>query len=87
MIVDRRKDARKKSAENRKKFLDRYKEQIKEQVDQIAADRSIEDIKNESKIKIKNIKEPTFVHGDYGKTWKVFPGNKEFNKGETIDKP
>lgn len=87
VIIDRRKNGKNKSAENRKRFLDRYKDQIKKQVDRIADKRSIKDVANEGKVRVKDTKEPWFTHGKGGKKWEVRPGNKQFQKNDKMKKP
>lgn len=86
-IVDRRKSGKNKSAENRKRFIDRYKEQIRDQVDSIADKRKIKDVAKEGKVKVKDISEPWFQHGKGGKQWKISPGNKQYQTGDKIKKP
>lgn len=90
MIIDRRKNGRHKLAGNRKKFIDRYRKKIKESVDSIAHDRSIKDVANKSKIKLKkkDLDEPTFEYDPKsGKKDYVFTGNDTYNKGDKLRKP
>lgn len=89
-IIDRRQGNKNKSAPNRKKFIDRYKEQIKESVDNIATKRSIKDVADKSKIKLnkKTIQEPEFKHNPKsGHKDIVLPGNDRFIVGDKPAKP
>ena len=86
-IIDRRKSGKNKSAENRKRFIDRYKQIIKKNVDDIGKDGSITDSLDGKKIKIpkKDLKEPSFsFDSKKGKRKQVLTGNKEMNKGDRI---
>lgn len=86
-IIDRRKNSKNKSIHNRKKFIDRYKRQIKEQVDRAAGKRKIKDLAEEEQVTVTDTQEPTFSHGQGGDTTTVNPGNKHFNKGDKSPKP
>ena len=89
-IIDRRKDLKNKSAENRQKFLDRYKDTIKDKVDDIGDAVDIKDLKSKKKfkIKMKGIKEPKFNKDpSTGDKQIVIPGNDRYNVGDSIPKP
>jgi uncharacterized sporulation protein YeaH/YhbH (DUF444 family) len=88
-LIDRRLNGRNKSAANRERFLRRYKEQIRKAVGDMIRDRSIEDMERggEVNLPIRDISEPHFRHGDGGDREIVHPGNKEFAKGDTFDRP
>ncbi len=86
-IIDRRKNSRNKSVNNRKRFIDRYKEQIRKQVHSSGDKRSIKDMEQEKEVIIKDTKEPSFRHGKGGTKRQVHPGNEDFNKGDQIPKP
>lgn len=93
-IIDRRKNTKGKSTENRKKFLNRVKGAIKEQLPHIIAKKSIKDLGNPNggggKIiisKNKTVSEPNFRNGPDGKKDYVLPGNKKFVPGDSLDKP
>jgi len=88
-IVDRRLNSKKKSTVNRQRFIRRYKTQIKKAVSDAIGRRSITDIDKGETIHIpsKDISEPHFRHGEGGVIERVFPGNREFSKGEHIDRP
>ncbi|RAU17785.1 hypothetical protein DN062_10440 [Nitrincola tibetensis] len=88
-IIDRRLNAKKKSTVNRQRFLRRYKQHIKEAVDQAINDRSITDLERGGKVSIprKDISEPIFHHGPGGITDRVYPGNREFSEGDEFKRP
>lgn len=88
-IFDRRPNSRHKSAVNRRRFLQRFKKQIKAAVANAVAKRSITDFEHGEKINIptKDTHEPRFFHGEGGKRTIVLPGNKEFSRGDKIPKP
>jgi len=85
-IIDRRLNGKNKSAVNRERFIQRFKNQIKKAVSQAMANRSITDIEKGEKITIpaKDTHEPLFQHGKGGKYETVHPGNKTFIKGDTV---
>lgn len=85
-IIDRR-HKKNTSAGNRKKFIERYKSQIKSRVDELAKGKSIKSFGEKEKIDIKGTDEPTFRHrSNSGKRQIVVPGNDKLRKGDTIDK-
>ncbi len=89
-IVDRRKNAKGKSINNRQKFLKRVEDQIKKAIPDIINQESIKDSTGEGKVKvpIRGIKEPNFRHDPHsGKKQIVRPGNKQFNEGDKVAKP
>jgi uncharacterized sporulation protein YeaH/YhbH (DUF444 family) len=88
-IIDRRSNQKNKSTVNRQRFIRRYKKQIKQAITKQIAKRGVTDIdKNESvSIPSKDINEPTFRSGDGGQRERVYPGNKEFDKGDQIKRP
>ena len=88
-ILDRRKAGKNKSAENRQRFIKRYKTQIKKAIDDIGKDGNITDIMKDRKIKIpaKDLNEPWFhLDSNTGSRDIVLPGNKTLNKGDKIDR-
>jgi uncharacterized sporulation protein YeaH/YhbH (DUF444 family) len=88
-LIDRRLQGKNKSAVNRERFLRRYKEQIKDAVARSVKGRSITDIENGEKVSIpvKDVNEPNFGHA-HGGVWEVVrPGNKEYQKGDQIQRP
>ena len=88
-LIDRRVQSKNKSAVNRERFLRRYKGQIKDAVTRAIKGRSITDIENGEKVSIpvKDVNEPNFGHA-HGGVWEtVSPGNKEYLKGDRIQRP
>ncbi len=88
-LIDRRLNGRNKSAVNRERFLRRYKDQIRKAVHGMIRDRSIQDMDQGGEINLpaRDISEPTFRHGAGGDRELVHPGNREFAKGDTFDRP
>ncbi len=88
-LIDRRLQSRNKSAVNRERFLRRYKGQIKEAVERAIKGRSITDIANGEKVSIpaKDVNEPSFGHARGGVWESVSPGNKDYLKGDKIQRP
>ena len=89
LIIDRRQQGRQKSAVNRQRFLKRFRKHIKEAVSDAVSKRSITDMDRGEEISIpkKDISEPIFRHGDGGNQRRVLPGNKDFIRGDRIDRP
>ncbi len=88
-IIDRRLSGKNKSIGNRERFLRRYKEQIRDAVKRAVDGRGIRDIERAEDVKIpkKDISEPMFHHGQGGKREMVHPGNKEYVRGDRIERP
>ena len=88
-LIDRRENARNKSAVNRARFLRRYKEQIRRAVHDMVSERSITDMDRGGNVGVprKDINEPVFRHGKGGDREIVHPGNREFTKGDRIPRP
>jgi uncharacterized protein len=88
-IIDRRLAGKNKSVGNRERFLRRYKDQIKEAVKRAIDGRGIRDIERGEDITIpkKDISEPVFHHGPGGVREMVHPGNREYIKGDRIERP
>jgi uncharacterized protein len=88
-IIDRRLAGKNKSVGNRERFLRRYKDKIKEAVKRAIDGRGIRDIERGEDITIprKDINEPVFHHGQGGVREIVHPGNKEYVKGDRIERP
>lgn len=89
LIIDRRLNGKHKSAVNRQRFLRRYHAHIREAVADSLSKRGITDLVHGEEISIpkKDIAEPTFHHGRGGRQTRIFPGNKEFAKGDKIKRP
>ena len=88
-IIDRRLNAKHKSAVNRQRFLRRYRDQIQKSVSDAVSSRSIKDIDKGGKISIpaKDIGEPVIHHGSGGHNTRVLPGNKQFSTGDKVNRP
>ncbi|RUR32067.1 YeaH/YhbH family protein [Vreelandella andesensis] len=88
-FIDRRPNAKHKSAVNRQRFLERYRKHIKRSVEEAVNRRSITDMERGEKVSIptKDISEPVFQHGPGGARHTVSPGNKEFLEGDQIRRP
>ncbi|GEN29480.1 UPF0229 protein [Halovibrio variabilis] len=88
-FIDRRPNAKHKSAVNRQRFLERYRKHIKRSVEEAVNRRSITDMERGEKVSIpvKDISEPVFQHGPGGARDIVAPGNKEFIAGDKIRRP
>lgn len=89
LIIDRRLNAKHKSAVNRQRFLRRYRKHIKDAVADAIKKRSITDIERGESVSIpkKDVSEPVFHHGRGGRQTRVLPGNKEFIAGDRIQRP
>jgi hypothetical protein len=88
-ILDRRNNSKGKSSENRQRFLNRVKNQIKEALPGIIKNTDIKDIVSNDKIKvpIKRIDDPHFQYDrKSGENDIILPGNKEFSEGDKIKK-
>jgi uncharacterized sporulation protein YeaH/YhbH (DUF444 family) len=88
-LIDRRLNGRNKSTVNRERFLRRYKTQVRKAVRDLIKERSIEDMDQGGEINLptRDISEPRLRHGQGGDREMVHPGNREFAKGDTIDRP
>ncbi len=88
-LIDRRLNGRNKSAVNRERFIRRYKDQIRRAVKGMVADRSIKDMIQGGEVKVpaKDISEPGFGYGQGGDWESVHPGNREFVRGDRIQRP
>lgn len=88
-IIDRRL-SKGKSSENRKKFLDRVRDSVREAMPSILNKGPLKDIGKDGgkvEIKRKTISEPSFRFGKGGDNEHILPGNKEFVVGDKLKKP
>ncbi|MDH5330655.1 MAG: YeaH/YhbH family protein, partial [Aquincola sp.] len=88
-IIDRRLAGKNKSVGNRERFLRRYKDQVREAVKRAIDGRGIRDIERGENVTIpkKDISEPVFHHGQGGVREVVHTGNREYVKGDRIERP
>lgn len=91
-ITDRRLGGRDRSVENRQRFLQRIKEQLKRSAKDIIVNGNIEDILGQKSYKVSvkrgSIYEPKIIFKPgTGDTKAVHPGNRQYKKGDTVPKP
>ncbi len=88
-IIDRRLAGKNKSIGNRERFLRRYQSQVREAVKKAVDQRGIRDIEKGEDIHLprRDITEPTFRHGTGGAREMVHPGNREYVRGDHIERP
>lgn len=90
-IIDRRKNPKGKSSENRQRLLKRIEGQIKKALPDIVKNTNVKDLtssKDKVKVPVKGINEPQFTYDkDSGDKKYVHPGNKEYSEGDKIEKP
>ncbi len=89
-IVDRRRNTKGKSINNRQKFLRRVEDQIRRAIPDIISQERIKDASGGGKVKVpvRGVKEPSFHHDPRsGKKHYVRPGNDKFNEGDRVPKP
>jgi uncharacterized sporulation protein YeaH/YhbH (DUF444 family) len=88
-IIDRRLAGKNKSIGNRERFLRRYKDQVREAVQRAINGRSIKDLEKGEDITIpkRDLSEPVFHHGQGGVRDMVHPGNREYVRGDRIERP
>lgn len=88
-IIDRRLSGKNKSIGNRERFLRRYREQIGEAVRRAVSGRGIRDLEQGEDITLprRDVSEPVFGHGPGGDREYVHPGNREYVKGDRIERP
>ena len=89
-VIDRRLNPTGKSLPNRQRFIRLAKETIKEAVGRSIQERSLADVAGQKEVRIpmKRIAEPRLRQASNGgDRQQVFPGNKEFLRGDTLPKP
>jgi len=88
-IIDRRLAGKNKSIGNRERFLRRYQGQVREAVRKAVDQRGIRDIEQGEDIHLpkRDISEPSFSHGSGGAREIVHPGNREYVRGDHIERP
>lgn len=91
IFIDRRVNGTGRSSENRQKFLDRIRGQVRDAVKNAASKGNIKDLidGNGQTITVpgKGLKKPEFRHGSGGILDRVLPGNKKFTPGDRVDRP
>jgi uncharacterized sporulation protein YeaH/YhbH (DUF444 family) len=88
-VIDRRLNGRNKSAVNRRRFIRRFKSQIRAAAREAIAGRSVTDTTSGEKVTIpvRDLSEPAFRHGRGGRRSGVHPGNTDFVTGDKIPRP
>jgi uncharacterized sporulation protein YeaH/YhbH (DUF444 family) len=88
-IIDRRLSGKNKSIGNRERFLRRYREQIREAVRKAVSGRGIRNLEQGEDIILpkRDVSEPVFGHAQGGDREYVHPGNREYVKGDRIERP
>ena len=88
-IVDRRLAGKNKSIGNRERFLRRYQGQVRDAVRRAIDKRGIREIEQGEDIHLpkRDISEPSFGHGSGGAREIVHPGNREYMRGDHIERP
>jgi hypothetical protein len=88
-IIDRRLSGKNKSIGNRERFLRRYREQIGDAVRRAVSGRNIRDLEKGEDITLpkRDVSEPVFGHGQGGNREYVHPGNREYVRGDRIERP
>ena len=88
-VVDRRLSGKNKSIGNRERFLRRFRGQIRDAVRRAVSGRSIQDIEQGEDISLPrhDVSEPVFGHGQGGARESVHPGNREYVRGDRIERP
>ena len=88
-LIDRRLSGKNKSIGNRERFLHRYRDQIRDAVRRAVSGRSIRDMEQGEDITLPrhDVSEPVFGHGPGGVRESVHPGNREYVRGDRIERP
>ena len=89
VIIDRRLNPKDRSLGNRRRFVERIREAVKDSAKRGLIGKGLKD-KNDTKVSvpIDGITEPRFVHDpDTGEGDYILPGNRNFSVGDKIRKP
>ncbi len=88
-IIDRREQNKGASIPNRRRFIKKFKKQIKKALDKKLLKRSVTDITSGETVWISadDMSEPKFSYSPDGDYEIVLPGNKKYSKGDKIPKP
>lgn len=91
VIIDRRKNDKGKSSVNRRKFIERVKDTLKEGIKDIVRDTDLKDLASSGGKKVKvprrRLDEPWFHHDGSGINDIVRPGNDKYKPGDKIKRP
>jgi len=91
IIIDRRLNGKGKSTVNRRKFIKRVRNRVKETVKEAVRGGKISDIVSDKRekvnIPVKDIQEPTPHHDEGGIVERILPGNKKYIKGDREQRP
>ena len=88
-IIDRRLSGKNKSIGNRERFLRRYRTQVQEAVRRAVSGRGIRDLAQgeDVTLPLRDVSDPAFGHASGGRREMVHPGNREFVRGDRIERP
>ncbi|SFP49478.1 YeaH/YhbH family protein [Tranquillimonas alkanivorans] len=89
-FIDRRLNPKDKNLGNRRRFIKRVREQVKEAVNKSIRTRGIRDMDRSGEVTVPTdgINEPQFHHDPRGgRHERILPGNKQFRAGDRIEKP
>jgi uncharacterized protein len=89
-LIDRRLNPKGKSLPNRQRFMRLAKAAIRDAVSRSIRERSLQDVAGKAvvSVPVKGVSEPKLRHSSQGgDRSRVFPGNKEFVKGDLLPKP
>ncbi|KAF1050267.1 YeaH/YhbH family protein [Xylophilus sp.] len=88
-IIDRRLSGKNKSIGNRERFLRRYRGQIRDAVRKAVSGRGIRNLEQGEDITLprRDVSEPVFGHAQGGDREYVHPGNREYVRGDRIQRP
>ena len=90
-VIDRRLNGKGRSSPNRQRFIRRVGEQVQDAVKEAIREGKIKDLSTGSdkkvSIPVRDLKEPTFSHGEGGISDRVLPGNKHFSQGDRLRRP
>lgn len=89
VIIDRRQNGAGKSVDNRRRFIQRYREAISRAMVDLVDKKSIKDMGEGGNVRIprKLLEEPSFRNARGGLHENVLPGNKKFQTGDRLPRP
>lgn len=88
IIIDRRRNPSKKSLSNRQRFIDRFRQKIRESVRKTIGKRSITDSSDQEVSIPIDTEEHRFNHSQNSGDWDyILPGNHDYIRGDEIKKP